>query len=472
MTNYSSSLNENEFLCLEKSPTQELLLLASIIYITIGGVVSTINFLVNFMFLLFFIANDKAKRSPICVICLFLAFFNIIKQSEYLLSTLIKTELIKVVDSHVLSNKEPNDFICKWIQFLPLFSSHIGVYLTLLLQIQRLVAINKAYVILLYNRALTYFICVSLVFFFLIIDEFYLYENYYHTITYCPMTRIYTCIINDKFKLLKSIKFNTLMYHHVHTLFYNVVPTLLIIAINASIVIGLRKENQINQNKAQEQGLNARSTKEDKLTQQKTRSPLLRRASSLDEFLKPKDRTRLNSTVLISNSTIQNVGFVIKRPKNKKKPYSKLNEIFINITDVNYICIVVTSIQIFNTFPTNTFSYLIEWNTKVIDGLSKLHDKLKAFNMTLGSFKSNNYSDRYFNIPNEMIGEQKFETQANLYFIYLSVSIVELFNFSFILLYQIFSCNSLRKEFKLWSCSILNRILCRKTLPKRVVIFK
>lgn len=240
-------LKKMDVFCLNDTVHQQNLRFVSKIYLSIGGIISSLISWANVLIIVFFCLSAKSKRSPICILSFFLALFNVIKLFEFTLNMLIKTDALgleKAKDILFTGSNKSNDYICKWLHFLPNFSGHIGVYIVIILQFHRYLALKKitySFNLLLHNYALTYFICIGLIFTFLIVDEFYLFDSYFTTIIYCPRTMVFICVFNDKFQLLNMLKFDTLIYHHVHTLIYNVAPIFLIFFINFLILRGLRQ---------------------------------------------------------------------------------------------------------------------------------------------------------------------------------------------------------------------------------------
>lgn len=356
-----------------------------------------------------------------------------LKLFEYYLSALVKLDLLGVEkDKELLYKKSQinssNDFICKWISFISKFSSHIGVYLVILLQFQRYLAVKKntSFNLLLYNHALTKFICVAIILMFLIIDEFYLFKNYYITIIYCPLTMVFTCVINDKFRLLESIKFNTHFYHHIHTFAYNLLPLVFIIIINTMVWIGIKRRKVEKRMIDEENRKRKRSISQTiTISNSSVRCSISLHPDQNVTNLKNSfsKRKRLSST----NSTN---GYFVRRPKKREVLVCRVNEIFLHHTDVNYLSIIVSFFQILNTFPINLISYLTDWNANTLEQLTQ-HK-----NSTSSSMAS------------PLLGEKKYKTQADLYLFYILFGPIEMLNFTLFLVFQIYSCKSLNKELK------------------------
>ena len=235
MTNLTNLFEKNQ-LCLKASRLQESLLATSITYLSIGSVLFLVNLVVNIMVIIFVCVNKKARRSPICIFMCFLAAANLLRSCDFILIVFGKTGIIKVhqklerAEMINLNNEGFSNKLCGWTSFLPNFSGHVAIYIALNLQLQRLIALksNRGFNLLLYNDALAYFINIAIIFFFIVIDEFPLYENFFlNKVVYCPLTLMYTCVTNTNFKLLNTLRFDTLLYHHIHTFFYNVLPNII-----------------------------------------------------------------------------------------------------------------------------------------------------------------------------------------------------------------------------------------------------
>ncbi len=133
----------------------------------------------------------------------------------------------------------PNTINCQLLHFLPNFTGHLSVYILLLIQFQRLVALrNQKASLFLSNSALTYMICLTLFLVFIILDEFYLFDGFFVPESiHCPLTLMFTCITNRNFKLLHKLPFDNLLYHHTQTVVYNILPCFIIGAINVAIKV-------------------------------------------------------------------------------------------------------------------------------------------------------------------------------------------------------------------------------------------
>lgn len=410
-------MNTNISYCLNKSPLQKKLKISSIFFISVGGSISFFAVLLNILFILFFIKNKKTKRSPLCIYLFFLSIAILIRLAEFYLSALVKLQIIDTEnEKYILEYKTAtsNDYICKWFHFMSRFSTHMSVYLVLLIQFQRFLTIrNKmdGLNLLLYNHALGYFICVALILVIFIIDEFYLFDNYFITIVYCPLTLIYSCVVNDKFKLLQSIKFDTNVYHHVHTIVYNIIPLTICIFLNLATYFQIKKRNKTiehNRQRAISAGSNSVNS-----------------CNSREKSLK---RIRLSSTNS-SYSPNRNYSRIIRRPQ-KTVIFSKMNVIFLYQSDITCICILATFIQILSTIPTNMLSYLTEFDGGTIENVVNLVGKNNKLN------------------ENETFSDEAHLIEINLHFFYILLGILDMFSFNFYLLYSILSSKSLFKELK------------------------
>jgi hypothetical protein len=383
---YLKNLSEKYF-CLEPSPLQAKLFTSSVVYLIFGGIISSFGFVVNTIAIVYFLKSKKAKHSPICIYIFFLALFNLIKLSDFYISSLIKLKIINVEKEKIslLTQTEishSNDTVCKWMNFLSNYSGHIGVYLTLLIQFQYYLAFkrNSSVSLLQVNYALTYLICFALIFAFFVADEFYLYENYFATIIYCPLTMIYNCVLNDEFKLLNKYKFDTMLYHHFHTLVYNILPLALIVIMNIQIIFEMRVAK--------------------------------------DCVIK-KDSLSEEPFVLNKNEKVQT----------RKKQNIHEDSISIKCSDVTYLSVIISFIQILNSIPRNFLSYLSEWD-------SEFAESLINFNQTFNNLRKDEQ-----NINN-------YTTHGEIFFFYILFGSFEMFNFSFLLVFQFINCESLSKEFK------------------------
>lgn len=408
-------MNTTDLYCLKRSPLQKKLQISSIFFVTVGGTISIFTLFLNIFYIYFFIKNKKTKRSPLCIYLLFLSAAILIRLAEFYLSALVKLKIIDTEnDKYILNNEKftSNDYICKWFHFMSRFSTHMSVYLVLLIQFQRFLTIRNKLTglnLLLYNHALSYFICVALVLVVFIIDEFYLFDNFFITIVYCPLTYIYSCVVNYKFKLLQTVKFDTNIYHHIHTAVYNIFPLIICTILNVAAFVELRSKgkNIEKRQRAISTGSNS--------------------VNSLTVREKSSKRKRLSSTNS-SNSPNRNYSRIIRRPQ-KTVIFSKMNVIFFYQSDITYNCILITFIQILSTFPSNMLSYMTELNSGTIE---------KVVNLVS---QSNKLGD-----DETFTGENL--AQINLHFFYIILGILDMFNFNFYLVYTIFSSKSMFKELR------------------------
>ncbi|CAF0962868.1 unnamed protein product [Brachionus calyciflorus] len=398
------TLKSDDYFCLEISPLQQQLRLSSIIYMTMGGAISVLVLLLNMSIIFFFIFNQKTKRSPLCIYLFFLSITILIRLAEFYLSTLVKLKIINTEENKkILLNSTrseiSNDPVCKWFHFMERFSNHISVYLVLLIQFQRYLTIKikiSSLHLLLYNHALSYFICFAIILAVFIIDEFYLYDNYFITVVYCPLTMIFSCVVNENFNLLQTVKFNTNKYHQVHTVIYHVIPFIICLVLSYLIHFELKNNKKFKRNRE-----NSSSS----------------RNSTIKDSFKRKRHA--------SNSS--NLSRLIRRGR-KTVIFSKLNIIFFQQSDITYICILATLFQIINTFPPSILSYLTEWNTDTVENIAKMVTRNS-------SSLSNSLNEQY-------------TKQIKIYFFYVLLGTIYMFNFNFYLLYTIFSSKCLLKEFK------------------------
>lgn len=416
--------NHQDIFCLEKSDLQEKLKFSSLFFISIGGILAFFLLFINLISILFFILNDKAKRSPLCIYSFFLSIFNLLKLiTEYFVPAMIKLKLIDTEnDKNILfttnTSTKSNDYICKWINFLPTFSGHMGAYLILLLQLQRYLIVKKKLTslnLLLYNHALTYFICIALILVIFIFDEFYLFDSYFITIIYCPLTMIFTCVINDNFKLLKSISFDTFLYHHIHTIIYNIIPSFLIIFLNLLIFIGIRQRKY--QTERRKRTVSSGSGK-----------------SSSDESKKRKRLSSTNSTY----SPARNYARLVRKKSNlNENLFIKLKEIYLDSNEVTNVCILISFVQILNTFPVNVLSYLTEWSSQTVEKIAEIVSE-----------KTQDLVQINWKIPIKILGDKNNVSQIEIYFFYILSGLFEMLNFNVYLVYQLFSCKCLFLEFE------------------------
>lgn len=239
MTNQTKA---TDYLCLKSSPMQIGLYITSVVFLVIGSVLALLIFLLNFFFIAFFCKNKRAKKSPLCIYFFFIAMANIGRTIEFNLLFMGNVDMpafscIKQMTKFsflhciiLLAKLFPDKVFCDFIYFLPNFAGHLSIYILLLIQLQRLMILrNKKLSLLLYNSALTYMICTTLVLLFIIFDEFYLYDSFFvKDVIYCPLTLMFTCITNRSFKLLHELPFDNLVYHHFQTVIYNILPLIII----------------------------------------------------------------------------------------------------------------------------------------------------------------------------------------------------------------------------------------------------
>ena len=414
MKNASESFDEKDYVCLKKSFMQEKLYLGSLFYILIGSCLAALDLFINCLAIAFLCTNKKARRSPVCIYLLFLSISSNLQILEFVLIAVGKSDLIQTMSS----------YFCNLINFLRNFSSHMGIYMIILLQTQRFIAIKKNthFNLLLYNHALTYLICIALVFVFFIIDEFYLYENFFlNGPLYCPLTLMFTCITNNKFKLLNSIKFDILIYHHFNTVIYNILPFALILVINTATACEIFQRNS-----------------------------RLNEARHLGDSDTRKCRVRLTSTSSIT-------------PGKRVKPKIlnvRLNGLFLSLNDITYMSLVVSTLTIIFTFPNNLFSYLAEWNSEILEKINLIREETVLHGRTA--------VQGIPQVPNRLIGETNVEIQFFFQLFFMLTGLIDVFNFSFFLIFQFFSCSSLSKEFRSFVRQILVKLgVCRVSQSMR-----
>lgn len=429
---------DEKYFCLEKSELQEKLRFTSILYLITGGFISTIVFIINLATIVFFMLSKKTKKSPICIYIFFLSIFNMVNVFNYLLTALVKLKIINTESQKyefMDDSSKANDYFCKWYYFLSNFSGHICVYLVLLIQLQNYLAVRKnvSFNLFLYNYALAYFICVSLILTFFVVDEFYLYDSYFLTMIYCPLTLVFTCVFNEKFKLLNSVKFNTLFYHHLHTFLYNLVPFVLIIVINVKLIASLKSKKTKLKNVCETSLYSG------------FRKQTLDRLLSSDSRENNKGRNSKSQILKKSasaDSIKQNLGYIVKRPK-KVEFTSRLSVIFMHQSDVGYLSVFVSFLQVINTFPKNILSYLTEWNMETMQVILN-----SSTNSSLGHghFHFNSLENVYVNIP--VIGEKKrVSSQAQIGIWEIMAACLEMFNFNIFVVFQYFVCKGVKEEF-------------------------
>jgi hypothetical protein len=395
-----------KILCLSKSETQEGLKFSSEIYIGVGSAVSLVILAINMSILMFLVLNRKAKYSPMCIYMIFLAAFNLLKLVEFYLSALIKLRIVINYQDILTKNS-----MCKWVNFLLYFTGHVSVYLVLLIQYQQyLVKLlygkdfsRSKYLyynaLMANNYALTYFICIGLVFLFFLVDEFYLYDNYFETLIYCPLTKVYTCVLNDEFKLLHMFKFNSMLYQHLHTLLFNVIPLILIFLINGLIIYRIYRIDK-------------------------------KRRLELDPQMAHQNRNMLsiNSTDELESTWAP--GEIRYRVEMRSE-----SDIYVSFHNKKvYWSILVSFLQILNTFPVNMVKYFAEWNTK---HLKKIVDE-----------DASGSSHSILNLPSRLTGDQSSISQAHVYHFYMLYGLLDMFNFTLFLLFHLTSSRLLFKEFK------------------------
>lgn len=148
-------------------------------------------------------------------------------------------------------------------------------------------------------------------------------------------------------------------------------------------------------------------------------------------------RTRLSSSMNSQQpSPLQSIEISVKRSKREAQLYN-LNEIFLQNSDVGYLSVWLSFAQIFNAVPTNFLSYLAEWSSSTID-LVKIHSS---------SRNASDYESIYHSIPSKFLGARWDLPQINIYYMFILYGCIDMFNFSFFLFYQFYSCRLLKFEF-------------------------
>ena len=367
-SNHSISLlleAKSNFFCPKDFAQQQLLYLASTTYLIIGSLLVFPLLFVNLLYVLFFIYRKKARQSSLCICLFYLSLMCILKLAEFSLTALIKLEIIKINPSSGYLKKY--SLLCNIIHFFERFSGDCSLYIVIFLQFQKYLLIRsrkfKFSRLVILNHAFSYMTCTTLFFIFLALDSFYFYDGFFINLNYCPFTMSFTCAVNSNFKILNSVEFNLFFYHNVHTLIYNAIPIILILLINVKTFLCLKKLNYIN-----ESG---------------------------------------------SSNRMNKMAWFIKLTKNFKGIGLELN-------DVDFISIGISSSCIFIAFFTNIFNYLIEWSSKIFN-----QKEVNIENM------NSNYLTRIATI-------------------YIVISLLEFFNYEFFLIYQVTKCVSLKSEIKMF----------------------
>jgi hypothetical protein len=414
LTSQSQSYLESTF-CLNKSETQERLKLTSQVYIGVGGFISIVILAINVSILLFLLLNRRAKYSPVCIYMIFLAGLNLLKLAEFYLSALIKLRILIDYQSILTKNS-----MCKWVNFLLYFTGHVSVYLVLLIQYQQyLVKLlhgkdfsRSKYLfynaLMVNNYALTYFICIGLVFLFFLVDEFYLYDSYFHSLIYCPLTMIYTCVLNDDFKLLHEFKFNSVVYQHLHTLLFNIIPLVLICLINGLIICRMYRAER-------------------------------KKRLELEPHVAYAHKNR---AMMSTNSTEELESAWPPGEHKYRVEIRSEGDIYVSFQNNKaYWSILFSFLQILNTFPVNMVKYFAEWDKQVMRRV--VEEGNAQFN----------------NLPNRYIGDRTSISQAQVYYFYIIYGLFDMLNFTLFLLFHFTTSRLLFKEYK---TAILKHIFRRR----------
>ncbi len=296
--------------CPKNASEQEQLLIASAVYLIGGSLLAVPLLLVYILFIIFFVCKKKARQSSICIFLLFLSLFNTLKLAEFILTLLIKLKLIEFSDGQQIKYeyKLLKIYLCNLIYFLDKLSSLCAVYIVIFIQFQKYLLIRcrkeSFSRLVIYNWSLALMACIIISLLFIALNSFYLYDEFYILVTFCPFTLNFNCVVNSKFRILNSFKFDSFLYEHVHTLFYNVIPFLMILALNKKILDKLNK-------------LNSKSRKK-----------------SLTNFIKMS---------------------------------KKYKAIHLDLADVDYFSIIASLSCVCVTFFTTILSYLAEWNTQIVE---------------------------------------------------------------------------------------------------------
>jgi hypothetical protein len=364
-------LEPNSTFCPKNSIEKKQLLLASNIYLISGFILAVPLLIINMFFILFFVFKRKARQSSICIYLFFLALFNLLKIAEFVLTFLIKLQIIELKNGQQIKYEYKSKiYLCNFIYFFDKFSGHCAIYTTLFIQFQKYLLVRcrkqKYSIIIIYNWAFAYMTCLIFFFGFAAVDSFYLYDNFYILLTYCPSTLGFDCVINSRFQILGSFKFDSFVYQHIHVVIYNIIPFIMILIISGKILKELKK-------------LNSKSRKR-----------------SLTNFIKQS---------------------------------KKFMEIHLDFGDVDFFSILVPVISVSVTFFTSSLSYLTEWNSRI----TETNVDKNVFN---NSFKNQ-----------EKINSNFYTHITSLYII---ISLFEFFNFGFVLTYQLYTCELLKRDLKLF----------------------
>lgn len=404
---------------------QYRLRISSLIYMCAGSALFLFFLFINSVAILFLVSNRKAKYSPICIFLLFLAVFNLFKLTEFMLSFIIKLRLLA---------PSSDNSLCQWLNFLPFYSGHVSVYIVLLLQLQFYAArllrgrVHSKSKILFYmalivnNYALSYIVCFGLIVVFFLVDEFYLYDNYFCQIIYCPLTMIYTCVLDDNFKLLNTYKFDTLVYHHFHTVLFNLIPFVAICVINGLLAWSvLRERRDLDDEPNMSEATPSIQTKSNKFSD----DGACCEDSGTSYFNWPppitKFRVEMRSEceIYLSSSVVTNSRLI-------------------------WSSILVSFLQIANTFPGNLLSYLAEWNAET---MANMINK-----------KSNETTTDYRNMPIRVLGDKNNLSHTEIFFVYILNGLGDQLNFNLYLIYQLCCHKQLFDELRLFVKKRLLRI--------------
>jgi hypothetical protein len=422
--------------CLEKGPAQQKLYISSLVYISLGTIFSVMILTLNISLIAFLFSNKKAKYSPVCICIQFLATLNLIKLTEFYLSVFVKLEIIH----HIKTMSA----LCKWLNFLPNYSGHVSVYVVLLIQMHQLFAkllidhrpVTHSKLIyfinlVVNNYALTYSICFAFVFLFFIMDQFYLYDNYYTDLIFCPLTLVYTCIVNKDFKLLKSFKFDTLIYHHFHTLIFNLIPLFLLCSINFLLIKEILKvrylsrasnsnDNSHNNNNYNRTTVVAFTISGEDDNSSSAQISIHQRDKLSDSKNLDRETESLTQSSRDNNYNQSRITYKIELRQE--------DEIYLNLSQKSsMLSVFVSFLQIANTFPANMISYAAEWNNETLQILT---------------------TNRTLLTSNHIFNNQNLVSQVEIYKIYILYGAFDMLNFSLYLAFQLFNSKLLFKEFE------------------------
>lgn len=171
--------------------------------------------------------------------------------------------------------------------------------------------------------------------------------------------------------------------------------------------------------------------------------PLSPTTPSSTTVVQQAKRIRLSSSVNVPSSQqpspLQSIEFSVKRSKRESHLFN-FDEIFVQNSDVNYMCVLISSLQILNTLPSNVLSYLAEWTSSTIDFLKRR------------SYDANQTGSDYENVYNRLPKQFLFTSwnlpQIHIYHIFILYGCIDMFNFSIYLFYQFYSCRLLSIEFR------------------------